>query len=696
MEQELNRKPANKLRGFLGIDLLVLLLIFIFLISFFEPKYMLSKTITTGGDTGSHYYTAVYLKEVLLPKGKIMGWLQGNYAGFPLFYHYFPLPFLIMVLLSYVIPMQIAFKLVSVLGVFLLPFCVYLAFRLLEYEFPIPILGALAALPFLFMEANSMWGANIPSTLAGEFSYGIGISLLFLFFGTIYSGIKSKNKILLNAFLVFLLGLSHGYAVIFSGVIGSYFLFTRKAFWDNFKYLFYVYGLGFLLLGFWIIPFFGTLPWVTEYVTAWYIKSIFEVLPRILWPFLILSAGALFLNLFDRRSWYFAYNAALCIILYYVSPRIGMLDIRFIPILQIFAVIFGATFPLVFLKEMKYKEILPGIALLAVALWVAFNVSFIKSWIVWNYSGFDRKNTWPLFREINDYLSQNGKGRVVYEHSPLHNAFGTERAFESLPLFAKRYTLEGLYMQSSISSPFIFYIQSEISKVCSGPFPQYKYSGLNTPNAIPHLKLFNVTQYIVRSPEAKKMAAATPELKLEKRFGEYEIYRLITNDGRYVVPLTNQPVLFKTESWKRDFFEWFRRNDLLDVNLIYSPDLYDAYSPRLSVGNDLSNLPRIPIAFKSKPEIEEHIGNEEIEFTTNQLGKPHLIKVSYHPNWQVEGADRIYLVSPSFMLVYPRQSHVRLYFGKNGLNYVGEGMTLIGLSIFLISGIIYLAYGRRS
>jgi len=702
MEQELNRKPS--FAGFLGIDLLILFLIFIFLVSFFEPKYMLSKTITTGGDTGSHYYTAVYLKDVLIPHGKIMGWLQGNYAGFPLFYHYFPLPFLIMVLLSYIIPMQIAFKIVSVLGVFLLPLCVYLAFRLLEYEFPIPILGALFALPFLFMEANSMWGANIPSTLAGEFSYGIGISLLFLFFGTLYSGIINQNKILLNAFLVFLLGLSHGYAIIFSGVIGSYFLLTRKHFWENFKYLFYVYSLGFLLLGFWIIPFFGTLPWVTEYVTAWYIKSIFEVLPRILWPFLILSAGALFLNLFDRRSWYFAYNAALCIILYYVSPRIGMLDIRFIPILQIFAVIFGATFPLVFLKEMKYREILPGIALLAVALWVAFNVSFIKSWIVWNYSGFDGKNTWPLYREINDYLSQNGKGRVVYEHSPLHNAFGTERAFESLPLFAKRYTLEGLYMQSSISSPFIFYIQSEISKVCSGPFPQYKYSGLNTPNAIPHLKLFNVTQYIVRSPEAKKMAAATPELKLEKRFGEYEIYRLTTNDGRYVVPLNHQPVLFKTTNWKRDFFEWFRRNDLLDVNLVYVPDLYASYSPHLSVGNnnvkltanDLSNLPKIPIAFKNKPEIEEHIGDEGIEFTSNLIGYPHLIKISYHPNWQVEGADRIYLVSPSFMLVYPKQNHVRLYFGKNGLNYVGEGMTLIGLSIFLISGIIYLAYGRRS
>src|SRR3989339_865902 len=250
------------------IDLIILLLITVFLLGYFSPQYLLSKTTTTGGDTASHYNTLVYLKNILFPQGKIMGWLQGNYAGFPLFYHYFPLPFILMAILSYAIPMQIAFKIVSVLGIFLLPLCVYISFRLLKYIFPVPILGAILALPFLFMEANSMWGANIPSTLAGEFSYGIGISLSFLFFGTLYSGIQNKDKIILNAALVFLMGISHGYSLIFSLIIGSYFVFSKKSFFENIKYLFLVFGLGFLLLGFWILPFIQTLPWVTEYVTA--------------------------------------------------------------------------------------------------------------------------------------------------------------------------------------------------------------------------------------------------------------------------------------------------------------------------------------------------------------------------------------------------------------------------------------------
>ena len=61
---------------------------------------------------------------------------------------------------------------------------------------------------------------------------------------------------MLNAFLIFLLGLSHGYAVITAGLLGTYFLFSRRSFFSNLKYLLAVYGLGFLLLGFWLMPFF--------------------------------------------------------------------------------------------------------------------------------------------------------------------------------------------------------------------------------------------------------------------------------------------------------------------------------------------------------------------------------------------------------------------------------------------------------
>ena len=75
----------------------------------------------------------------------------------------------------------------------------------------------------------------------------------------------------------------------------------------------------------------------------------------------------------------------------------------------------------------------------------------------------------------------------------------------------------------------------------------------------------------------------------------------------------------------------------------------------------------------------EDVADDEIKIKTDCIGKPVLIKVSYFPNWQVEGADRIYLVSPSFMMVFPEQEDVRLYYGYTSSDYLGIALSIIGI-----------------
>ena len=77
--------------------------------------------------------------------------------------------------LGHIIPLEIAFKVVYLLGILLLPICIYFMFRLMRLRFPIPILGAIFSLIFLFQEGNSMWGGNVLSTFAGEFSYSLSM-----------------------------------------------------------------------------------------------------------------------------------------------------------------------------------------------------------------------------------------------------------------------------------------------------------------------------------------------------------------------------------------------------------------------------------------------------------------------------------------------------------------------------------------
>ena len=70
---------------------------------------------------GAHVLGPAALRDVLLPSGRLMGWSNAWFAGFPLFYFYFPLPSLVIVLLDVVMPYGAAFKLVTVVGLVFLP-----------------------------------------------------------------------------------------------------------------------------------------------------------------------------------------------------------------------------------------------------------------------------------------------------------------------------------------------------------------------------------------------------------------------------------------------------------------------------------------------------------------------------------------------------------------------------------------------
>jgi len=666
-----------------AIDASIIILIIAFLLTFFKPQFIFLKTIINGGDTASHYYSAVYMRDVLLPQGKVMGWLGANYAGFPMFYHYFPLPFILMALLGYIIPLEISFKLITVISVFLLPLSVYLMFRLMSYERPVPVLGAIMSLAFLFNEKNSMWGGNIPSMLAGEFSFSLSLAVFVIFIGSFYKGIAENKNIILNALLFSLMGLSHGYTLVFFAVICVFFLLSRNVF-KNLRYMFMVCAIGTALMAFWFVPFIANLPWVTPFKLKWHFSSLWEIFPPILIPFFVISLIAMILYRRDRRTQFFIFAAAIAVAGYFIAYRIGLVDIRFLIFAQFFMTIAGAISLQAVARHSRLSALIPFVFLLAMFVWVGHNTIYIKDWVKWNYSGFENKNTWHHTKEIFGHLRQNDdKSRVVYENSVSYDKFGTMRIFESLRMFAGRDTLEGLYMQSSITSPYVFYIQSEISDNVSAPLWDYPVSPFNLKTGVKHLSMFNVTQFIVRSNKVKEAIKSVPEFAFERRFGDIDIYRVTITNPHYVIPAEYEPVAYAKETWKKEFYNWFKKPDTLDVPLVYVGNrIKTAKGFKLNAGN-IANLPKVPLTLPEYT-IRENIGNEIIEFETSLINYPHIIRVSYHPNWRVEGAKKIYLVAPSFMLVYPEQNKVRITFSKSIFNYIGEGLTMIGISGIII------------
>jgi hypothetical protein len=219
---------------------------------------------------------------------------------------------------------------------------------------------------------------------------------------------------------------------------------------------------------------------------------------------------------------------------------------------------------------------------------------------------------------------------------------------------------------------------------------------VNLAGGIEHLKLFNVKDFIAVSSEIKEKIKEFPQFKLARTISPYSIYELTTNENRYVTPLRYEPILCKTQNWKKTFFRWFRNYGKYEgVHLVFNPiNSTDTSGFKSAIDSSLfQTLPRIPI---NKPcDVSEEIREEEIIIRTSAPGVPLLIKISYHLNWKVEGADRVYLASPSFMLIFPNQEDVRLYFGKTFWNYLGSAFTVLGVIIIIFGFIPFTNLSSR-
>jgi hypothetical protein len=75
------------------------------------------------------------------------------------------------------------------------------------------------------------------------------------------------------------------------------------------------------------------------------------------------------------------------------------------------------------------------------------------------------------------------------------------------------------------------------------------------------------------------------------------------------------------------------------------------------------------------------------------VGIPHLIKVSYFPNWTAEGAEGPWRATPSLMVVVPTSDNVVLEFGDTWAETGGKVAT--GLALAALIGVGVWSVRRR-
>ena len=96
-------------------------------------------------------------------------------------------------------------------------------------------------------------------------------------------------------------------------------------------------------------------------------------------------------------------------------------------------------------------------------------LSFLPHWLNWNFSGYESKTNWSDITTLYEGLDSLEPGRIMWEPNSDLNKYGTPMVLMTIPMFTDHQSVEGLYFDSSITTPFHFLTVSGLAERPSNP-----------------------------------------------------------------------------------------------------------------------------------------------------------------------------------------------------------------------------------
>lgn len=762
-----------------------------------HPSLLLSGSSTTGGDTGAHYMMPAFFNSNLFPH--LTGWDPAWYAGYPIYTFYFVLPDVLVAIASHVITYNVAFKLATVAGSVLLPVAAWACGRLFGLRRPIPAALAAATLPFLFDYSYTIYGGNLFSTLAGEYSFSFALVLALVFLGLFARGLRTGRHRAWTAVVLAACVVAHIVPTMFA-LAGAVLLTafelvperfrlyddelhsssaiarppgregvraTRQTIWWALSTV----GCGLALSAWWLVPFGLRQAYSTsmgyDNVTT-YATLLLPVADR--WA-LLMAAAAVVVALVRRSRFgvLFSLLGAISALALDLDPQGHLYNVRLLPLwfLCVFLMagwLFGVV--VAWLAQVLHRARLAhwsslvrpvppdrpvlegetpprprrsprrprgprwepgavagpllailGAALVVVPPFVSFaaadlpqfgihpGANQVSAWATWNYTGYEGKSGYPeyhgLMATMRKVGADHGCGRAMWEYNANENRFGTPEALMLLPYWTGGCidSMEGLLFESSTTTPFHFLNQAELSPVPSNPMVGLPYGALDVPLGIEHLQLLGVRYFMAASTQVQQAADADPALRLVASSGpwrsEYAGQELATTwriyevkDSSLVTPLAEEPAVLSgvgpgQSSWLGQVGPDGQPINGPSVAWYLDPS---AWRTELTAGGP-SSWPRVgPASWHTAPAVPEpkttvsdvRTTADSVRFRVSRLGVPVLVKVSYFPNWQAQGADGPWRATPNLMVVVPTSHEVVLTYGSTHANDLGLVLSILG------------------
>ena len=327
----------------------------------------------------------------------------------------------------------------------------------------------------------------------------------------------------------------------------------------------------------------------------------------------------------------------------------------------------------------------------------------VSVWAQTNYSGYQAQTGWPEYHNIITTMERvtkrYGCGRAMWEYSSDQQRFGTPEALMLLPYWTNHCvdSMEGLFFESSATTPYHFLDQAELSVSPSNAQAGLDYGSLDVSEGVAHLQMLGVKYYLAFSPAAIGQANADSQLTLVAKTkawpapgATWRIY--LIKHSPLVEGLREAPnVVANTTSrvgWLDANEKWW-----LNTNLW----------PALAASSGPSKWPRAANVTSMTPTKLPTIvvtdivsGPQSISFHVNRIGVPVLVKISYFPRWHATGATGPYRVSPNLMVVVPTSHNVSMVYASSGANEWGDRISQFTALLGLVTTIFAVRRWRKA
>ncbi len=542
------------------------------LVWLFQPRWLVSPGTPAGFDLSGHFYP-FRLAYDLLSHGRIHGWSNGWFAGFPLFYFYFPLPAFLASALAVPIGFAAGFKVMSVLGIVAYPLAVAWLLSELRLRQTVVAIATLASCGLLFTGYPDL-GANVASTLGGEFSYSIAFTLSLAYLAAVLRAQRRPDRrapLILASGLLAATALSHTIAAA-AVVLGVAPLLADV---HGRKVVLFSWVAGFLLSAFWALPFLTRAGLMFAPFTGNApLRRAF--IPEVVLALPIALAGTLLLRR-SRRAWILAWLGLLCLAAAAV-PQHVILSLRFLPYWYATVFLFaGIAAGLLGERALRLRSpaaILGACILTLLPLVGAARYPMLRGWAGWAFAGLEQKPAWPVVEGLITALRQAPPGRIHWEDDERTFArTGSRNIFTLLPYWAPGHdALGGLWVESSPTAALVGRINREIARA-------------GQPGAGPGLW----------SPIARELGALGVRYFVTVRPGSAAPFAEVAGVRAL---------------WGSAPLELF---EIPAAPLVQTPPGESGASSIL-------------------------VSADEIRFHTAALGIPHRVLVSFFPNWEADGA----------------------------------------------------------